>query len=203
MVLVYYSFSNLSFTSIGSRQVGQKFCPITSSLWNSARRWKSSQTIISSLPITSSQFSYNNSDTPYSKTVTVKAYFIARNIDILKVDTNVYGSSRHAYESKNVTININPELNQHISVFKFGAVVFFNIPEALHFEHLRNIKEIASLHPISGTMHTDEYKVIIHKNLDKPSVIKAEHVNIRNLDSNNITIVATVMAQVTSRPSIF
>jgi uncharacterized Rmd1/YagE family protein len=130
-----------------------------------------------------------------ASTVAVKAYYIGRNIDILKVDTNVYGSSRHAYQSKNVTINIDPDLNQHISVFMFGSVVFFNIPEAQHFEHLRRIRELAVSHPIDEPMLTDEYKIVIHSNLEKPSVIKAEHVNIQRLDSNNITIVGTVMAQ--------
>jgi hypothetical protein len=37
--------------------------------------------------------------------------------------------------------------------------------------------------------------VIIHGNLDKPSVIKAEHLNIRSLDMNNVVIISTVMAQ--------
>lgn len=134
--------------------------------------------------------------------VYVKAYFIARAIDILKVDTNVYGSSKHAYQSNHVTLNLNNELNQHISVFKFGAVVFFNIPDVQHLEHLRSIKEkglpaISMNNPSidDERVFTETYKIIIHENLEKPSVIKAEHLNIQNLDAKNLVIVSTVMAQ--------
>ena len=37
--------------------------------------------------------------------------------------------------------------------------------------------------------------MIIHDELEKPSIFKAEHVNIRSLDSSNVAIVGTVMAQ--------
>jgi len=73
---------------------------------------------------------------------------------------------------------------------------FFNIPEASHLEHLRRIKEAAATKSIAdGLQHTEDYKIRIHAHLEKPSVIKAEHVNIRRLDPKNITIVSTVMAQ--------
>ena len=95
-----------------------------------------------------------------------------------------------------MTITLDPDLNQHISIFKYGSVVLFNIPEAQHLEHLRKIKEAAVLTPISeGLQHTEDYKIIIHDQLDKPSILKAEHLNIQRLDKNNITIVGTVMAQ--------
>lgn len=42
---------------------------------------------------------------------------------------------------------------------------------------------------------TEDYKIMVNKNLDRPSVVKAEHVNIRSLNSNNIAIISTVMAQ--------
>lgn len=172
-----------------------KFFAVTSSC-NIFKSFCTSTTIITVPPRSTASTSLSPSQPPSGASfVNVKAYFIARNIDILKVDTNVYGSTRHAYQSKNVTINIDPYLNQHISVFKFGSVVFFNVPEAQHLEHLRRISEIAVTNRIDGKMHTEDYKIIIHDNLEKPSVIKAEHVNIQRLDSNNITIVATVMAQ--------
>jgi 5-carboxymethyl-2-hydroxymuconate isomerase len=46
-----------------------------------------------------------------------------------------------------------------------------------------------------GLQQTEDYKIIIHERLENPSVIKVEHVNIQRLDSKNIVIVSTVMAQ--------
>ncbi len=62
--------------------------------------------------------------------VSVKAYYIARGIEIMKVHTNIYGTSaQQDFQSKSVTITIDEDLSQYISVFKYGSVVMFNIPE--------------------------------------------------------------------------
>lgn len=47
-------------------------------------------------------------------------------------------------------------------------------------EHLRLIKETAVVSPVAeGVQHSDDYVVIINDQLEKPSSVKAEHVNIR------------------------
>ena len=131
--------------------------------------------------------------------VVVKAYYLARGIDILRVYNNCWRGNRQEFQSKSLTVTINAEANQYISIFSYGPVVLFNIPAEEHSEHLRLIKDAAVISPIAdGLQHTENYKVIIHDALDRPSVIKAEHVNIRALDSKNITIVGTVMAQTVS-----
>lgn len=130
------------------------------------------------------------------KAVIVKAYYVARGIDVLRVHSNLYGANRQQFDTKSVTITIDKELNQYISIFNYGSCVFFNIPAAQHLEHLRRIREAAVSSAIAeGVQHTEDYRVMISDQLEKPSVIKAEHVNIRCLDSNNIVIVGTVMAQ--------
>lgn len=49
-----------------------------------------------------------------------------------------------------------------------------------HLEHLRLIKEQAVISPIAeGVQHSDDYVVMIQSSLEKPSSVKAEHVNIR------------------------
>jgi hypothetical protein len=49
-----------------------------------------------------------------------------------------------------------------------------------HLEHLRLIKEQAVVSPIAeGVQHSDDYVVMIQSSLEKPSSVKAEHVNIR------------------------
>ena len=128
--------------------------------------------------------------------VTVKAYYVARGIDVLRVHSNLYGDNRQQFDTKSVTITIDKNLNQYISIFSYGSCVFFNIPAAQHLEHLRRIRETAISSAIAeGVQHTEDYRVLINDQLEKASVIKAEHVNIRCLDNNNIIIVGTVMAQ--------
>jgi uncharacterized Rmd1/YagE family protein len=57
------------------------------------------------------------------------------------------------------------------------------------------IKSLSIL-PISEVLqHNETYKLLVHENLEAPSVIHAAHLNIRQLDSSNITIVSVVMAQ--------
>ena len=130
--------------------------------------------------------------------VDVKAYYLARGIDIIRVYNNVYQGKKQDFQSKALTITMNAQLNQYISIFSYGPVVLFNIPLEEHAGHLRLIKK-AAISPIAeGLQHTEVFKVVVHHQLDKPSVIKAEHVNIRALDSKNIIIVGTVMAQTVS-----
>lgn len=155
------------------------------------RGWRSALSTVS-IPLKSSV------PGPYIGTpVSVKAYYVARGIDILKVHTNIYGtSSKEEFYTKSVTVTIDEDLSQYISVFTYGSVVMFNIPEAMHLEHLRRIKEAAVVTPIAeGLQHTEDYKLIVNNLLEKPFSIKSEHLNIRSLDKNNIAIVSTVMAQ--------
>lgn len=121
--------------------------------------------------------------------VIVKAYYIGREIDIMKINSSMYfANANQEFQKKSVILTLNESLYQYVSVFKFGSVVFFNVPNESHSECLNQIKEATSF-PIAEELQlTEEYKVIVHENLDKPSVIKAEHVNIKNLDKKNITI---------------
>ena len=127
--------------------------------------------------------------------VHVKAYFVAKGIDIMRLAGKLYPSAKQNFQNKCVTIQINENLNQHISVFSYGSVVFYNIPEEDHSNHIRMIKTMSIL-PISEILQFNEsYKLLIHENLEEPSVIHAEHLNIRELDNSNITIVSAVMSQ--------
>eukprot|EP01039_Chlorochromonas_danica_P001220 gene1225-1332_t len=158
----------------------------------SLRRWQSTST-------TTAKQQQSTVDVPEPSKgipVGVKAYYIGRQIDLHKIQSDAYISSgRKELQSKSVTLTLNAEGNQYISVFKFGSVVMFNIPEDQHLEHIKAIRKAASVVSTDELEHTETYKVIIHDNLDKPSVIKAEHVNVRALDMNNVVIIGTVMAQ--------
>ncbi len=131
--------------------------------------------------------------------VLVKAYYTARAIDITKIPqgTKIYGAARRQYDQRSVIIPVDESKMQHIGLFKYGSVVFFNIPEEEHEKYLKEFKDTISFTDIQSDIHnyTETYKVLIHQNLDKPSVIKAEHLNVRSLSVNNLIIIGTVMAQ--------
>lgn len=146
----------------------------------------------------------------------------------------LYGTQYQQFDKKSVTVTIDKDLNQYISIFSYGSCVFFNIPTGKllieicgadftlceiivelpcmkvewvrdakcgthklyrfimqllhsisfctvqHLEHLRLIKEQAVISPIAeGVQHSDDYVVMIQSSLEKPSSVKAEHVNIR------------------------
>lgn len=131
--------------------------------------------------------------------VLIKAYYIARSIDVRAIPNfSSYKSSRRVQQAKSVTITLSEELNQYISIFQYGSVVFFNIPEAMHQEHLQRLVSPGILQepiiPFDAQL-TENYKVIVHQSLEKPSVIKAEHLNIQKLDIKNVEIVGTIMAE--------
>lgn len=127
--------------------------------------------------------------------VFVKAYYVARGIELAGLHGKLYPSSKQDLQPKSVTIHVNNNLNQYISIFNYGSVVFFNIPEEEHSNQIRLIKTAAILPIPEVLQHNESYKLLIHENLETPSVIHAEHLNIRSLDSSNTTIVSVVMAQ--------
>ncbi len=132
--------------------------------------------------------------------VDVRAYYMARSVDITRLHNkdNIYAKYPQNYDSGCLTITINGTTNEYLSIFDYGSVVLFNVPQASHKEHLDRIKQQAGITPLGkkDTMMTDSYRLMIHPDLEGlPSVVKAAHLNIKKLDANNITIVATVMAQ--------
>ena len=125
--------------------------------------------------------------------IPVDAYYAARGIDITRF-TQVFEGKQH-FTSKCVTITLNKPDKRHISIFKYGSVVLFNVPKEDHVEYMRKIQSVAMSPIAEGLQKTDSYRIKITPGLDKPSVIKAEHVNIQSLDANNLEIIGTVMAQ--------
>ena len=168
-----------------------------------------------SLCSSSKAFSSTSASTTPSATesVSIKAYYIAQRINLAHVHANVYGRQKKSrQEQKSVTFEIDKAANQYVTVFKYGSIVLFNVPELQHQVHLTNIRQSAVVTPISSSGSsstpsgvaastadvaplTEDYKIIVNPSLDRPSVVKAEHVNIRSLNSNNIAIISTVMAQ--------
>jgi uncharacterized Rmd1/YagE family protein len=70
---------------------------------------------------------YSNNDNP-KIVVNIKTYYVARNIDVMKVHSVLYGTKYQEFDKKSVTITIDKDLNQYISIFNYGSCVFFNVP---------------------------------------------------------------------------
>lgn len=127
--------------------------------------------------------------------IKIKAYYVAKGIDIVRVQSRVYGSHREKFQSKLVTITLNAEANQYIAIFNYGSIVFFNVPENDHFDHFVKMKEQLNTPIAESLQHTEDYRVVVNKQLEKPSIIKATLTNIRSLDEKNLTVIGTVIAQ--------
>ena len=141
--------------------------------------------------------SSTSTDAAVGGKIDVKAYYIARGIDILRVHASSYGSRPTAFQSKSLTITIDEDRRQYISVFKYGSVVLFNVPEDEHSEHLLSIQEAATGISIpSNLQHTEDYLIVADPLLSSKSTLKShDQLTVRKLDNNCVQIVGGVMAQ--------
>ena len=124
---------------------------------------------------------------------------MGNSIDIVKAASasSQYASMSCKFESKSTTITLNEEKQQFLSLFKYGSVVFFNVPEDMHTSHIQHIREIAMKTSISDSlMHTEQYNLYVDSSLQKASAMKkSDELFVRSLDSFNLQIVGAVMAQ--------
>ena len=68
------------------------------------------------------------------------------------------------FQSKSITITLNKKKQEFISVFKYGSVVFFNVQEEGHSEHIRNIRRLAMTSSISDELqHTEQYDLYVDR----------------------------------------
>lgn len=74
---------------------------------------------------------YPNSHDNPGIVVNIKTYYVARNIDVMKVHSVLYGTKYQEFDKKSVTITIDKDLNQYISIFNYGSCVFFNVPNGM------------------------------------------------------------------------
>jgi uncharacterized Rmd1/YagE family protein len=77
--------------------------------------------------------------------VNIKTYYVARNIDVMKVHSMLYGTQYQQFDKKSVTITIDKDLNQYISIFSYGSCVFFNIPTGELLREISFVELLSSL----------------------------------------------------------
>jgi uncharacterized Rmd1/YagE family protein len=129
--------------------------------------------------------------------IAVKAYYVSKNVDIIRLLSSPYGAKPTTFQSKSLTISVDEGLRQYISVYKYGSVVFFNIPEDEHTDHLLQIQEVTASETIAENLrHTEEYQLKIDPTLQTSSRLKnSDLLLIKKLNSNHLEIVAAIMAQ--------
>lgn len=95
-----------------------------------------------------------------SKTLSipVKAYYVDNKIDIPRVH-QIFSTKKIDIQKKVTTITVNEVSEQFISVFKYGSVVFFNIPESEHNAYISQIRSTNDTRKVP-LQHTEEFKVI-------------------------------------------
>jgi uncharacterized Rmd1/YagE family protein len=130
----------------------------------------------------------------------LKAYYIARGIDILRVHGTSYGSYPTSFQSKSLTITLDAERHKYISVFKYGSVVLFNVPQDEHAEHLFAIQEAANSVTIPPNLqHTEDYQISVDPGTQpfkRGSRMNIhDQIVVHELDSNILQVVGGVMAQ--------
>lgn len=106
--------------------------------------------------------------------ISVKAYYIAKLIDIrrLEAQNSTYADKSFIFHSKAVTIELEENVQRYISVFQYGSVVFFNVPEIEHSGHLKSIRDAASDASVFDPLHyTEQYQMYINPTLEKTSVM--------------------------------
>jgi uncharacterized Rmd1/YagE family protein len=128
--------------------------------------------------------------------VDVRAYYVAGNISISKIHEHKDAQYTSTKEKEVVVIHINEKLNQYISVFSFGSMVFFNIPEPDRAKHIKMVMNFCA-DPVSdpASYMQESYKLIVNDALEKASIINPGHLSIRSLDARHLTIVSIVLAQ--------
>ena len=134
-----------------------------------------------------------------ASSIAVKAYYVGNSIDIVKITSTSaqYTEMPCKFESKSTTITLDEERQQFLSLFKYGSVVFFNVPEDVHAGHIQHIREVAMKTSISDSLqHTEQYRLYVDSTLQKASAMKkSDELFVRSLDSFNLQIVGAIMAQ--------
>lgn len=71
-------------------------------------------------------------DLAQASEVSIKSYYISRFLDLTKIYDSSYGlftDNLKILNSRGIVIVLNEELQQYITIFKYGSVVFFNLDE--------------------------------------------------------------------------
>lgn len=72
-----------------------------------------------------------------------------------------------------------PTSSQHVAVFKYGSVVFFNVDEDEQQHQLRRIKQATQYPVADGLGHSEDYTLVVSHSLQEPSVFQPAYLMLK------------------------
>jgi uncharacterized Rmd1/YagE family protein len=102
-------------------------------------------------------------------------------VDIVKAFQDLYGNTNHIFHSKSVIATLDEQKRQHVAVFKYGSVVFFNVDEEEQQRQLRQIKQVTQSPVGDGLGHAEDYTLVVSSTLQEPSVFQPAYLMIKVL----------------------
>ena len=102
------------------------------------------------------------------------------------------GAGPTHYPRAETTPNVG-DTPRYLVVYKYGSAVFFNMGRREREECLKLVRSFAKT-PLAVPC-TDDYRVMVRPGLEPWAQFEADHVVLKRLDLNNISVIGTVLAQ--------
>jgi uncharacterized Rmd1/YagE family protein len=102
------------------------------------------------------------------------------------------GAGPTDYPRAETTPNVG-DTPRYLVVYKYGSAVFFNMGRREREECLKLVRSFAKT-PLAVPC-TDDYRVMVRPGLEPWAQFEADHVVLKRLDLNNISVIGTVLAQ--------
>ena len=146
----------------------------------------------------------------YDFMLPVRAYYVGSTIDVKAVAKQMPAYPKE-FNRDGVIIRMSPKklaelpsfddnapippemLSRYFVVFKFGSVVFYNMGQKEREECLKLARSFTST-PLPVPM-TDDYRVIVRPTLEDWAQLESDHIVLKRMDINNISVISSVLAQ--------
>ena len=155
-----------------------------------------------------------------STRVPVRSMHISSNIDLLSVLSKVFGSEgsnpEHRFGKTSVIVKlpdfytddsvdmalsaVSPDVNRYVVLYRYGSVVFFNVPFSKQRDIIQQIKKYCEDPVAVGFEQQEKYDIVVQpglteSELENVDVIKGDFATVSQLDMNNVAVISTIMSQ--------
>mmetsp|Transcript_14655 Transcript_14655/g.19128 ORF Transcript_14655/g.19128 Transcript_14655/m.19128 type:complete len:407 (+) Transcript_14655:180-1400(+) len=155
----------------------------------------------------------------YSAKVPVRSIYIASNIDLISILSKVFvgsqGSPEHRFSKTSLIVKlqspsgnsvdealsaVSPDIFQYVVVFRYGSVVFLNVPITRQHTILSEIKKHCKDPVTAGFEKKDRYDILVKpvsgkEEMDSDEIIQDDYATVPRLDMNYVTVISTIMSQ--------
>ena len=101
-----------------------------------------------------------------------------------------FSVNHHTFSEGGLRVGETP---RYLVVYKYGSAVFFNMGRREREECLKLVRSFAKA-PLAVPC-TDDYRVMVRPGLEPWAQFEADHVVLKRLDLNNVSVIGTVLAQ--------